>query len=187
MVTVIEAKEKGEKGLCRRLFTTHEVTTVQDALQIIEWYNQRWYIEQVFRLLKMQGFQIESSQLETGWAIWKLTMLALLAILRIMQMLIAYKDDNEKSIDEAFTKDEQQCLEQLNQKLEGQTDKLSNPHKPVTLKWATWIIARLGRWKGYASQRKPGPIVLHRGFIKFYQLYEGWVLAQNFFKDVGTQ
>lgn len=187
LVTVIQAQEKGEKGLCWRLFTTHKVTTVQDALQIIEWYKQRWYIEQVFRLLKTQGFHIESSQLETGWAIRKLTMLSLLAILRIMQMLIAYEDDHEQSIDEAFTKDEQQCMTQLNEKLEGQTAQLSNPFKSATLKWATWIVARLGGWKGYASQRKPGPIVLHRGFIKFYQLYEGWTLAQSFFKDVGTR
>lgn len=186
-VTVVEAKEKGERGIYWRLYTTHEITTTEQALQIIEWYKQRWYIEQVFRLLKMQGFQIENSQLETGWAIRKLTMLALLAALRIMQMLIAYEDDNEQRIEEVFTKDEQQCLEQLNQKLEGQTNKLSNPHRTATLKWATWIIARLGGWKGYASQRKPGPIVLHRGFIKFYQLYEGWTLAQHFFKDVGTQ
>jgi Transposase DDE domain/Transposase DNA-binding len=186
LVTVVEAKEK-KGNIYWRLYTTHEVKTAEQALQIIEWYKQRWYIEQVFRLLKLQGFQIENSQLETGWAIRKLTMLALLAALRIMQMLIAYEDDNEQSIAEAFTKDEQQCMEQLNQKLEGQTDKLHNPHKPVTLKWATWIIARLGGWKGYVSQRKPGPIILHRGFIKFYQLYEGWTLAQNFFKDVGTQ
>lgn len=168
-VSVVEAKEKGKAGgISWRLYTTHEVTTAEQALQIIQWYKQRWYIEQVFRLLKMQGFQIESSQLETGWAIRKLTMLALLAVLRIMQMGIAYEDDNEQPIDEAFTKDEQQCMAQLNDKMEGQTDKQCNPHNPTTLKWATWVIARLGGWKGYASQRRPGPIVLHRGFIKFY-------------------
>ena len=187
-VTVVEAREKGKAGgISWRLYTTHEVTTAEQALQIIQWYKQRWYIEQVFRLLKMQGFQIESSQLETGWAIRKLTMLALLAVLRIMQMWIAYEDHNEQPIDEAFTKDEQQCMAQLNDKMEGETKKQCNPHKPSTLKWATWVIARLGGWKGYASQRRPGPIVLHRGFIKFYQMYEGWMMAKNFFKDVGTQ
>ncbi|MGB4774423.1 MAG: hypothetical protein WBP45_04570, partial [Daejeonella sp.] len=74
-------------------------------------------------------------------------------------------------------------------KVAGGTTKLSNPHQPQTLKWATWIIARLGGWKGYASQRKPGPLVLHRGLIKFYQLYDGWVIAKQFFidRDVGTQ
>jgi Transposase DDE domain len=187
-VTVVEAMEKGKaNGVCWRLYTTHEVTSISDALQMIEWYKQRWYIEQVFRLLKMQGMQIEGSQLESGWAIRKLTMLALLAVLRIMQMLIAYEDDNEQPVEEVFTEDELHCLAQTGKKLEGETEKLSNPHQVLTLKWATWIIARLGGWKGYASQRKPGPIILHRGFIKFYQLYEGWTMAKKFFEDVGTQ
>ena len=185
---MVEAKEKGKtNGIYWRLYTTHPVSNADEAVQIIEWYKQRWYIEQLFRLLKLQCFQIESSQLETGWAVRKLTMLAMLAALRIIQMMLAYEDDNEQSVEEVFTKDEQLCLTQANNKLEGGTQKLSNPNKPQTLKWATWIIARLGGWKGYASQRKPGPVVLHRGFIKFYQLYEGWLLAQRFFKDVGTQ
>jgi Transposase DDE domain/Transposase DNA-binding len=187
-VTVVEAKEKGKtNGIYWRLYTTHQVNHANEAIQIIEWYKQRWYIEQLFRLLKLQCFQIESSQLETGWAVRKLTMLAMLAALRIIQMMLAYDDDNEQSIEELFTKDEQLCLAQANNKLAGETEKLSNPNKPQTVKWAAWIIARLGGWKGYASQRKPGPVVLHRGFIKFYQLYEGWLLAQRFFKDVGTQ
>jgi hypothetical protein len=187
-VTVVEAKEKGKtNGIYWRLYTTHPVSSANEAIQIIEWYKQRWYIEQLFRLLKLQCFQIENSQLETGWAVRKLTMLAMLAALRIIQMMLAYEDDNEQPIEEVFTKDEQICMDQANKKLEGATEKLCNPHQPQTLKWATWIIARLGGWKGYTSQRKPGPVVLHRGFIKFYQLYEGWLLAQRFFKDVGTQ
>lgn len=187
-VTVVEAKEKGKAGgIYWRLYTTHPVNNASEAIQVIEWYKQRWHVEQLFRLLKMQCFQIESSQLETGWAVRRLTMLALLAALRILQMMLAYEDDNEQPIEEVFTKDEQLCLEQTNKKLKGTTEKLCNPHTSKTLKWATWIIARLGGWKGYTSQRKPGPVVLHRGIIKFYQLYEGWLLAQKFYKDVGTQ
>jgi hypothetical protein len=187
-VTVVEAKEKGNpKGICWRLYTTHEVSNGADALQIIGWYKQRWYIEQLFRLLKTQGLKLENSQLESGWAIRKLTMLALLAVLRIMQMMIAYEDGHEQVVEEAFTGEELQCLTQANKTLEGQTAKLSNPHRSHTLKWATWIIARLGGWKGYASQRKAGPIILHRGLTKFYQLYEGWMMAKKFYEDVGTR
>jgi hypothetical protein len=51
------------------------------------------------------------------------------------------------------------------------------------LKWASWIIARLGGWKGYDSKGKPGIIVLKRGLDRFYDIYYGWMLSQ----DVGTQ
>ena len=185
---VVEAKEQQRnKGIYWRLLTTHPVTTQTEAMQIIGWYKQRWYIEQIHRLLKTEGFRIERSQLEQGWAIRKLTMLAMMATLRILQMMLAYEDDHEQPIDEVFDKEQQQCLQMINRKLEGVTQKQKNTAKPTTLKWATWIIARLGGWKGYASQRKPGPIVLQKGLSKFYNMFEGWRIYQSFEKDVSTQ
>ena len=184
---VVEAREMNKaKGIYWRILTTHPVTDVKEAIQIIQWYKQRWHIEQIHRLLKTEGFRIERSQLEQGWAIRKLTLLAMMATLRILQMMLAYEDENEQSIDEVFDKDQQQCLRTMNRKLEGETDKLKNPSKINTLKWATWIVARLGGWKGYNSQRKPGPIVLQKGLAKFYHMYEGWHMYQMFSKDVYT-
>jgi hypothetical protein len=82
---VVEAMEQNKTGgICWRLLTTHAVTNEQEAMQVIEWYKHRWYIEQVHRLLKTEGFRIERSQLEQGWAIRKLTLLAMMATLRIM-------------------------------------------------------------------------------------------------------
>jgi len=184
---VVEARENKVKGIYWRLLTTHPVTDMQQAMQIIEWYKQRWHIEQIHRLLKTEGFRIERSQLEQGWAIRKLTMLAMMATLRILQMMLAYEDENEQPIEEVFDQDQQQCLTMMNKKLEGETEKLKNPGKLNTLKWATWIIARLGGWKGYKSQRKPGPIVLQKGLGKFYHMYDGWLVHQEFLKNVYTQ
>lgn len=184
---VVEAREQNKSGgIYWRILTTHAVTNAEQAMQIIEWYKQRWYIEQIHRLLKTEGFRIESSQLEQGWAIRKLTLLAMMATLRILQMMLAYADDNEQPVDEVFDKDQQQCLQMINGQLEGATDKLKNFSKSNTLKWATWIIARLGGRKGYTSQRKPGPIVLQKGLAKFYHMYEGWVIYQKFSKDVSS-
>ena len=178
---VVEAREAEKaKGVYWRILTTHPVTDVQQAMQIIEWYKQRWHIEQVHRLLKTEGFRIERSQLEQGWAIRKLTMLAMMATLRILQMMLAYEDDHEQPIDEVFDKEQQDCLQMANRQLEGETEKLKNPWNSTTLKWATWIIARLGGWKGYSSQRKPGPIVLHKGLAKFYNMHEGWLMYKKF-------
>lgn len=187
---VVEAKEQNKsKGIYWRLLTSHCVSNAEEAMQIIEWYKHRWYIEQMHRLLKTEGLRLESSQLEQGWAIRKLTLLSMMAVLRILQMMLAYEDDHEQPIDEVFDKEEQQCLQMINKKVEGETEKLKNTCKPNTLKWATWIIARLGGWKGYtsSSQRKPGPIVLQKGLAKFYHMYEGWQIYQKFSKDVSSQ
>lgn len=177
---IVEAKEqKKTGGIYWRILTTHPVANAEEAMQIIEWYKQRWYIEQVHRLLKTDGFRIERTQLEQGWAIRKLTLLAMMAVLRILQMMLAYEDDNEQPVDEVFTEEEQQCLQMINEQVQGKTEKLKNPSKPKTLKWATWIIARLGGWKGYASSRKPGPIVFQKGLVKFYHMHDGWLLFKN--------
>jgi hypothetical protein len=184
---VVEAKEQNKiKGIYWRLLTTHPVTNKEQALQVIEWYKQRWYIEQIHRLLKTEGFRIESSQLEQGWAIRKLTLLAMMATLRILQMMLAYEDEHEQAIEEVFDDQQQQCLQMMNTQLEGETEKLKNPSKPNTLKWATWIIARLGGWKGYKSQRKPGPIVLQKGLARFYHMYDGWIMHKKYVKNVST-
>jgi len=73
-VHVIEAAELNKsKGIYWRILTTHEVITAEQAMQVVCWYKQRWHIEQIHRLLKTDGFRIERSQLEQGWAIRKLT------------------------------------------------------------------------------------------------------------------
>ena len=103
-----------------------------------------------------------------------------------LQQQVYLLNDHEQPIDEVFDKEQQQCLQMMNIKLEGETEKLKNTSNSNTLKWATWIIARLGGWKGYVSQRKPGPIVLQKGLAKFYHMYEGWSMYQMFSKDVSS-
>lgn len=163
-----------------RILTTHTVSTYEDAIGIINNYRLRWYIEQLFRLLKKKGFKIEASELESGWAIRKLTVMILSSALRVMQMLLAYNNDDSQPIEQVFDEGERKCLQQINNTLQGDTEKSKNKNNPDRLSWATWIIARLGGWKNYNSKRPPGPIVLKTGLDKFTAIYQGWQLATKF-------
>lgn len=180
---IVEAKEskttvpEGESPVHWRILTTHSVESPDMAKLILQWYASRWLIEQVFRLMKNKGFKIEDSELETGWAIRKLTVMMLQAVLRICQMMIAYGEEESQPITEVFGEKEVQCLEKLNKKLEGKTKKLKNPYPRDDLSWGTWVIARLGGWSGYKSQRPPGPITLKNGLDEFNSIFKGWVLA----------
>jgi len=180
---VVEAKEssstvpKGEKAICWRILTTHTVETMNQAKLILTWYSHRWFIEQIFRLSKKKGFAIENSELETGWALRKLTVLVLQAVLKVCQLMIAYGKEEGQFINEVFEQQEIVCLEKLNQKLEGNTQKIKNPYPRDQLSWATWIIARLAGWSGYKSQRRPGAITLKNGIERFNSIFEGWSLT----------
>ena len=65
---------------------------------------------------------------------------------------------------------------------EGKTEKQKNPHSRDNLAWATWLIARLGGWKGFASQRPPGVIILRMGLQRFHAIFEGWRIAKDVYK-----
>ena len=188
VLTVIEAREvksSCEEPVLWRLYTTCGVESFEDACQIIEWYSCRWFIEEVFKVLKKECFDIEASELESGWAVRKLTLMMLDTIIKLFQMSIAYNTTEGEVPDTAtmFDENEIACLEKINKNVEGKTAKLSNPFNKTKLPWAFWILARLGGWKGYTSQRKPGFATLINGLKKFYILYLGYAME----KDVGTQ
>jgi len=186
----VEAKEiNGPKkdAVKWRILTTHQVTTFDEAISVINKYRQRWYIEQVFRLLKKQGVNIEESELTSGWAIRKLTILFLNNILRIIQLLLAYGKEKSQPIKEVFTSEEIVCLKVLASKMEQKETQVQNNYPEDKLSWASWVIARLGGWKGYIKQRPPGPITMKRGLDKFDLIYQGWLMAKEIEKDVSTR
>ena len=58
-----------------RLLTSHPVTSVAEARQIVAWYRQRWRIEEYFRVLKKSGIDLEAAMIEgpmhcSTWSPW---------------------------------------------------------------------------------------------------------------------
>lgn len=184
-LTCISVKEtsKASRAINWKLLTAHKIENYEDALLMVEWYSARWYIEQLFRILKKQGFGIEETELENGWAIRKLVIMQMTALLKILQMNIAYADpEGGQPIVDVFDKEQIEVLEMMNIKLQGKSSKLQNHHNPQRTKWAAWIVGRIGGWKGYDSQGPPGVIALKRGLDRLSYIIEGTKLI----KDVGT-
>ena len=167
----------GDPPIHWRLLTTHAVTTLEQARQCIDWYCQRWHIEQMFRTLKRQGLNVESSLIETADRLEKLVVLACSAAVRTLQLTMAREGQTSRLASDVFTANEIELLHRTGPTLEGKTQKQKNPHPPNTLAWTAWIIARLGGWKGYASERKPGPITMLRGLQTFFDIQRGWNIA----------
>jgi Transposase DDE domain len=155
------------------ILTSHPIHSIEQAKQILRWYRERWVIEQTFRTLKSEGLDIENSEVETFESLANLATMALQAATQIMQLVNARNGQTDQDIEETFTPLEITCLQQLNTNLEGQTEKQKNPHPQNSLAYAAWVMARLGGWSGYTTQRPPGPITMLNGFVRFYNILEG--------------
>lgn len=178
-IHVIEATENpstippNEVGISWKLLTTHEVDSLEKAVECINWYKKRWLIEELFRVIKTKGFEIESSQLADGFKLKKLLAMTLEVALQVMRLKLSLNDVNQKQ-GNLFSNNEIKFLEKINRKIEGETQKQKNPYDEKTLAWVTWIIARIGGWTGYQSQGPPGYLTVKNGLDRYHQQYQGY-------------
>lgn len=180
---------RGEEPVTWRLLTSHEVASIEDALNCVRWYKMRWTIEELFRVLKSKGFDVGGVQLETGKAIKKLLILTMQASLNIMQLKQAMdekREDIEASV--VLAPVYVTVLSMYMNKWEGQARRNkgnTNPFKRESLPWAAWIIARLGGWSGYESAHgKPGRISLCNGYTALEKAVEFFLMTmENVYKD----
>jgi hypothetical protein len=171
---------KGEQAIQWRLLSSKQLKGIKQVKQEIKRYEKRWLIEEYFKLLKTDGYDIENTQLEKGQSIRKLILLLMKTSIKVLQLKAARDGKNGAKTREVFNKDEITCLKHLNKELEGQTQKQKNPYDPSNLAWATWIIARLAGWKEYYTKsRPPGNKTLTEGLRKLDSI----VLAFNIFKN----
>jgi len=62
----------------------------------------------------------------------------------------------EEPAEMVFEKEALAFMEQFVGELEGKTLKQKCPHEAKTLAWGSWIVERLGGWKGYPRSNPPG-------------------------------
>lgn len=174
----------GEEPIVWRLLTTHAVPDMETAILIIEWYKLRWLIEELFRVLKSKGLQLEEAQLEHGAALKKLTVLALQTAQQALLLKQVRNGQSDLPAQTLYNEEKLVFINHLNEQLQGKTIVQQNPHPKSSIAHVAWVIARLGGWKGYSkSEDPPGVITMIRGLIAFNQQFEGWRRAMQFLKQ----
>jgi hypothetical protein len=165
-----------------RLLTTHHVADAEAAWQIVGWYQRRWVIEQLFRVMKSQGLQLEDSQIGSAERLVKLAAIATKAACIDMQLVQERDGKDRLPASHVFSRPEIETLAALRPTLEGRTERQQNPHPPRSLAWAAWCIARLGGWNCY--YKPPGPITFRRGMEQFYAIHRGRELEMRLQREV---
>ncbi len=165
-----------------RLLTTHAIADAAAAWQIVGWYKQRWVIEQLFRVMKSQGLQLEDSQLASAERLVKLAAVAVKAACIDIQLVQERDGKHNLPASTTFTEPQIETLAALGPTLEGRTERQQNQHPARSQAWATWIISRLGGWNCY--YKEPGPITMRRGMEQFHAIHRGHRLEMRLQRDV---
>lgn len=155
--------------------TTHAVADAAQAWRIVGWYQARWIIEQLFRVMKSQGLQLEDSQIASADRLVKLAAVATKAA--CIDIQLTQERDGAQGLPATlvFSEPEIETVEALTPTLEGRTERQKNRHKPGSLARAAWVIARLGGWNCY--YKPPGPITFRRGMEQFQAIHRGRLLG----------
>jgi hypothetical protein len=149
-----------------RLLTTRPVEDIAEAWATVDLYRKRWAIEQLFRTLKTQGFDIEGVRIEASQPRDKLVTAALIAAVAVQQ-LVHGRDGGpgpSRLCTDVFQPEDIPLLDAYCARLEGKTQRQKNPHAKGSLAYAAWVCARLGGWTGYYG--KPGPVVMLQGWLE---------------------
>jgi hypothetical protein len=137
LVEVIELNPPaGVEPVQWRLLTSHDVADAASAWQIVDWYRQRWIIEQFFRVLKTQGFQIEDSQIASAYILLELIAVAAKAAAITIQLLQARDGHSDLPATAAFDPSQRAALAALNARYEAKTTRQKNPHPQASMAWA---------------------------------------------------
>ena len=117
--------------------------------------------------------------MEDAQSLMKLAVLAIQVAVTSLQLVSCREGKTDQPISDVFSQKEILLLNVLLGQYEGRTEKQKNTYRKDQLAWATWIIARIGGWKGYGSESPPGPITILRGLREFATLYKGWALQNE--------
>lgn len=158
-ITTIICTEKnpppGEKSIEWTLLTSVPISSLEAALQVVQWYLCRWQIEIFFKVLK-SGCGIEKLQLNGKQHFDPCLALYLIVAWRIMFMTMAARSSPLLSSECLFEPIEWQTAYVM-------IYKKPPPEEPPLLKDMLKMIARLGGFLGRKHDGDPGPAVMWKG------------------------
>lgn len=158
---------EGEEPVSWMLLTSEAVTTVEQALVILQWYSYRWRVEEYHKILK-SGCQVERYRLAAEGMKPLLGFLSVIAA-GLLRLTYLQRTQPEMPVEAVLNSVHIQVLKAKSSRLP----------KTLTIGWAVESIARLG---GYLEHRRKTPVgiqVLWRGWAKLQDLVEGWQLANQ--------
>jgi len=166
---------KGVEPLAWYLYTSEEINTSVEALNIIRYYELRWRVEEFHKCWKSAGTQVEKLRLQSKSNLEKMIVITAFVSTRLLQLRELVTDKEEaKKVDASLV------FSQLEwQLLWAKTEKKRLPKTNPSLYWAYYAVAKLGRWHDSKRTGIVGWNALWNGWFTLTQLLEGARLVQK--------
>lgn len=173
-VTCLIASEvdasQGAKPVVWRLLSNREVSTLEEAAQLIDWYRTRWEIELLFLTLK-EGCRVEALQLSSVQRIERALAIYLVVAWRVGLLMRLGRSCPQWDAERLLTRQEWQAAWIVaRQKV---------PDKTPTLGQALHMIARLGGFMGRKGDGEPGVKSLWIGLQRVAACVQGMRFKQR--------
>jgi len=150
-----------------RLWTTEEISTVDQSASIVSYYAHRWKIEEVNKAAKT-GVRIEDRQFTELEHFMPFVSMAFVIAWRIVAVRTITDASPDGEISTGFTKEEESYLKAEAKKMKLEMNTISD---------AIYLISKLG---GFTDRyEKAGWQILWQGWMRFYERVEGFILARN--------
>ncbi|HEY0736080.1 MAG TPA: IS4 family transposase [Herpetosiphonaceae bacterium] len=167
------APPAGVKAVEWLLMTTLPVDTLEDAIQVIDWYRLRWLIERYHYVLK-SGCQVEKLQLETAAALERALATYCIVAWRLLWLTYEARQRPDAPCTEVLAPHEWQALYcTIHRTPSAPID------APPPLSQAVRWIAQLGGLLGRRGDGEPGVKVIWRGLRRLDDIVATWVLLHG--------
>ncbi len=156
------------------LLTTIEVTTLEQAIQILTWYTARWGIEVYHRTLK-SGCNIEERQLHHADRIEACLAIDMVVAWRIYHLIrqLADREAPDVPCSVFFEEAEWKALACY------KTQSPIPPVKPPTLREAIHMVASLGGFLGRKCDGEPGTKAMWIGLQRLDDITTMWLVMTS--------
>jgi Domain of unknown function (DUF4338)/Transposase DNA-binding/Transposase Tn5 dimerisation domain len=174
VVTVTEVgPPPGEEPVDWKLITTVEVKTLAQALEVIDWYTQRFQIEVYHRTLK-SGCKIEERQLGNAERIEGCLAIDMVVAWRIVHLTKLGREVPEVPCTVFFEEAQWKAL------VAFVTREVRVPAKPPTLREAILMMAkRLGGFLGRKCDGEPGAEIIWKALQRLDDITQMWLVMME--------
>jgi hypothetical protein len=161
----------GEKAIDWTLLTNEPVVTFEDAWRVTAWYERRWIVEE-YHKAKKTGCQIEDLQFTTTDRLKPA--LALLSVVAVTLLMLRdasrHADATTRRATTILASDYVTVMS---------LSRYGKVRENLSMHDFFYALARLGGHQNRKSDRRPGWLVLWRGWTKLQAMVEGYAAAER--------